>query len=174
MQNKWNTSLSKFLLYSVLVWLSSYKRPVGSKMVRHNIKNAFGGVFEHLIEHVIRLHSINLCYFNLLFISYPKALLMVTSSIIQYSKTLLIEFHQNRILMRYILNVTKRPPDCMLRSYWKLMSRPYLHHILWHWIHIHVYQFPTLPNLVSPITELTSQLDPHWKSVLNAFTYVPV
>ena len=66
------------------------------------------------VEHVIRLPSINLYYFNLLFISYPKALLMVTSSIIQYSKTLLIELHQNRILMRYILNnVTKQPPDCI-------------------------------------------------------------
>ena len=39
------------------------------------------------VEHVIRLPSINLYYFNLLFIGYPKALLMVTSSIIQYSKT---------------------------------------------------------------------------------------
>ena len=39
---------------------------------------------------------------------------LVTSSIIQYSKTLLIEFHQNRILMMYILNnVTKQPPDCI-------------------------------------------------------------
>ena len=66
------------------------------------------------VEHVIRLPSINLYYFNLLFIGYPKALLMVTSSIIQYSKTLLIEFHQNRILMMYILNnVTKQPPDCI-------------------------------------------------------------
>ena len=42
------------------------------------------------VEHVIRLPSINLYYFNLLFIGYPKALLMVTSSIIQYSQTLLI------------------------------------------------------------------------------------
>ena len=85
------------------------------------------------VEHVIRLPSINLYYFNLLFIGYPKALLMVTSSIIQYSKTLLR-----------------------------------------HWIHIQVYQFPTLPNFISPITELTSQLDPHWKLVLNAYTYVPI
>ena len=85
------------------------------------------------VEHVIRLPSINLYYFNLLFIGYPKALLMVTSSIIRYSKTL-----------------------------------------LWHWIYIHVYPFPKLPNLVSPITELTSQLDLHSKSVLNAYTYVPV
>ena len=48
------------------------------------------------------LPSINLYYINLSFIGYPKALLMVTSSIIQYSKTLLIEFHQNRILMMYV------------------------------------------------------------------------
>ena len=128
------------------------------------------------VEHVIRLPSINLYYFNLLFMGYPKALLMVTSSIIQYSKTLLIEFYRNRFLMMYILNnVTKQPPDyiknIMLKSYWKLMSR---HHILWHWIHIHAYQFPKLPNLVSPITELTLQLNPHWKLVLNAYTYVPI
>ena len=31
-----------------------------------------------------------------------------------YSKTLLIEFYQKRILMMYILNnVTKQPPDCI-------------------------------------------------------------
>ena len=66
------------------------------------------------VEHVIRLPSINLYCNNLLFISYLKALLMVTSPIIQYSKTLLIEFHQNRILMMCILNnVTKQPPDCI-------------------------------------------------------------
>ena len=66
------------------------------------------------VKHVIRLPSINLYYFNLLFIGYPKALLIVTSSIIQYSKTILIEFHQNRILMMFILNnVTKQPPDCI-------------------------------------------------------------
>ena len=66
------------------------------------------------MEHVIGLSSINLYYFNLLFIGYPKALLMVISSIIQYSKALLIEFHQNKILMMYILNnVTKQPPDCI-------------------------------------------------------------
>ena len=64
------------------------------------------------MEHVIRLPSINLYYFNLLFIGYPKTLLMVTSSIIEYSKTHLIEFHKNSILMMYILNnVTKHPPD---------------------------------------------------------------
>jgi hypothetical protein len=35
------------------------------------------------VEHVIRLHPNNLYYLNLLFIGYPKALLMVMSSIIQ-------------------------------------------------------------------------------------------
>ena len=44
----------------------------------------------------------------------------------------------------------------------------------WCWMHIHTYQFPELPNLVIPITKLTSQLVPHWKLVLNAYTYVPV
>ena len=39
---------------------------------------------------------------------------MVTSSIIEYSKTHLIEFHKNSILMMYILNnVTRQAPNCI-------------------------------------------------------------
>ena len=44
----------------------------------------------------------------------------------------------------------------------------------WCWMHKHVYQFPKLPNLVSPIIKLTLKLVPHWKLVLNAYTYIPV
>ena len=38
-----------------------------------------------------------------------------------------------------------------------MMSRSYLHYILWYWI------------AFSPL-----QLDPYWKLVLNAYTYVPI
>ena len=117
------------------------------------------------VEHVIRLPSINLHYFNLLFIGYPKALLMVTSSIIQYSKTL---------LWHWIHTYT-----CVPISQIRLVHSLNWHHSWIHienqcWIHIHMYQFPELPNLVSSITKLMLQLDPHWKSVLNAYTYVPI
>ena len=51
------------------------------------------------VEHVIRLPSNNLYYFNLLFIGYPKALLMVTSSIIQCLLT---------IIRLFSLDITKK------------------------------------------------------------------
>ena len=44
----------------------------------------------------------------------------------------------------------------------------------WCQMHIHMHQFPKFPNLVSSITKLTLQLDPHWKLMLNAYTYVPI
>jgi hypothetical protein len=44
------------------------------------------------VEHVNRSPPNNLYYLNLLFISYPKALLMVMSSIIQCLLTIVIPF----------------------------------------------------------------------------------
>ena len=111
---------------------------------------------------IIRSPSNNLYYLNLLFISYPKLSLIVMSSIIQYlltKVTLLIECHHKWILMMYILNnATNQPSNGIkLKSDWKLISKPYLYHILWHWIEC------------SPLW-----LNPHWKLVLNAYTCVPI
>ena len=50
----------------------------------------------------------------------------------------------------------------------------WIHIEKWCWMHIHLYQFPKLPNLVSLITKLTSQLNSHWKTVLNAYTFVSI
>ena len=84
-----------------------------------------------------------------------------------YSKTLLIEFHPKRILMMYILNnVTKQHPGCIknimveirLKIDVQTIPTPYIVALN---TYICVYHFPKLPNLVSPITELTSQLDLH-------------
>ena len=44
-----------------------------------------------------------------------------------------------------------------LESNWTLMSGSYTNYILWHWI-----AFSSL------------RLDPYWKLVLNAYTYVPI
>ena len=53
------------------------------------------------------------------------------------------------------VQITWRTP--WLKSDWTLMSGSYPHYILWHWI------------AFSPL-----QLDLYWKSVLNAYTYVPM
>ena len=68
------------------------------------------------VKHVNRLLPNNLYYLNLLFISYPKALLMVMPPTIQCLLTMVISFSLNAtkkwILMMYILNnVTKWPPN---------------------------------------------------------------
>ena len=62
------------------------------------------------VKHVIRLPSINLYYFNLLFIGYPKALLMVTSSIIQY--------------ISYIMQISPRHLDMFISF---LVRQPPIH-----------------------------------------------
>jgi len=53
------------------------------------------------------------------------------------------------------VQITWRTP--WLKSDWTLMSGLYPHYILWHWI------------AFSPL-----RLDPYWKLVLNAYTYVPI
>jgi hypothetical protein len=53
----------------------------------------------------------------------------------------------------------RSPPNNLyyLNHYLTINPRSYPHYILWHWI------------AFSPL-----QLDPYWKLVLNAYTYVPI